>query len=83
MATHDDPALETIAYELSLYLAHYSVSGSLQNVLAGEDEQVCEAYFVGARQGRYSDIWRLVVATLPAEAYGSTEKYKAWLARFA
>ena len=82
MAAHNDPALQTIAHELSLYLAHYSVSGSLRNVLAGEDEQFCEAYFVGTRKGRYSDILRLVVATLPAVAYGSKNAYNAWLARF-
>ena len=76
----DDPVLGPIRLELLRYkLHHLDVSGSLRHVLCGEDESFCNLYFDCHRRGRFADIHALMVDMLPVEAYGSTEKYKAWL----
>ncbi len=75
-----DPVLAAVAGELARYCDHrIAVSGSLQHVLSGEGEQFCEEYFGDTRKGRYSDIHRLVVLMLPKTAYGTAQKYEAWL----
>ena len=81
LAAHD-PMLSAVAHELDLYLQHYSVSGSLRRVLSGESEETCDAGFDSMRKGRYADIYALAIAMLPEVAYGSANKYTAWLAQF-
>ena len=79
-SVNGDAVLATIAAELVRYRDHHiAVSGSLRNVLSGEDADFCDAYFDGHRSGRYTEIYALVQALLPKIAYGSTLKYKDWI----